>query len=138
MRRAREFGCSTVHVGIRMIYSGEMEYAKKEGVTDKIFECPVDASPEEIIEKISSENVYITLDVDGLDPKFMPGTGTPVQGGLDWYFTIDLLKKLFEKKNIVGADIVEVSPLQQNPLTERGAAQILYHMIGFKYNKVLK
>jgi len=138
MRRARDFGCSTVHIGIRMVYSGELEYAKKEKIIDKIFECPIKATPEEIIKAINSENVYLTLDVDGIDPSQMPGTGTPVQGGLDWYFTINLLKKIFEKKNVVGADIVEVSPLPKNPLTERGAAQILYHMVGFKYNKVLK
>lgn len=138
MRRAREFGCSTVQVGIRMIYSGELEYAKKEKILNKIFRCPVKAKYEEIIKAIDSKNVYITIDVDGIDPSQMPGTGTPVQGGLDWYYTIDLIKKIFEKKNVVGADIVEVSPLLNNPLTERGAAQLLYHMVGFKYKKVLK
>lgn len=138
MRRARDLGCSTVQVGIRTMYSGEMEYVKKEGIADKIFECPVKAKPEKIIEAIDSKNVYITIDVDGLDPSYMPGTGTPVQGGLDWYFTIDLLKKVFEEKNVVGADIVEVKPLPNNPLTELGAAQLLYHIIGFKYNKILK
>lgn len=138
MRRARDLGCSTVHVGIRTIYNGEMKYAKKEKILDKIFECPVKAKPEDIIKKISSENVYLTIDVDGLDPSQMPGTGTPVQGGLDWYFTIELLKKLFEKKNVVGADVVEVSPMPGSSLTEYGAAQLLYHMIGFKYKKVLR
>jgi len=138
MRRARDFGCSTVQVGVRMIHSGELEYAKKEKILDTIFECPVKAKPEDIIKKIKSNNVYITIDVDGLDPSQMPGTGTPVQGGLDWYFVIKLLEKIFEKKNVVGFDIVEVSPLPKNPLTERGAAQLLFHMIGFKYKKVLK
>ncbi len=138
MRRARDFGCSTVQVGIRMIHSGELEYAKKEKILDKIFQCPIKVKPEKIVQSIDSKNVYITIDADGLDPSQMPGTGTPVQGGLDWYFVIDLLKKVFEKKNVVGADIVEVSPLPNNPLTERGAAQLLYHIVGFKYSKVLR
>ncbi len=138
MRRARDLGCSTVQVGIRIMYSGELEYAKKEKILDRIFECPVKAKPKDIIKKIGSKNVYLTIDVDGIDPSQMPGTGTPVQGGLDWYFTIKLLEKLFEKKNVVGADIVEVSPLPKNPLTERGAAQLVYHIIGFKYKKILK
>jgi len=124
MRRARDFGCSTVHVGIRMAYSGEMEYVEKEKITDKIFECPIKAEPKEILKAIDSKNVYITIDADGLDPAYMPGTGTPVQGGLEWYYTLELLKKIFEEKNVVGADIVEVSPLPNNPLTERGAAQL--------------
>ena len=138
MRRARDLGCSTVQVGIRTIYSGELEYAKKEKILGTIFECPVKAKPEDIIKKISSKNVYLTIDVDGIDPSQMPGTGTPVQGGLDWYFVIKLLEKLFEKKNVVGADIVEVSPLPNNRLTELGAAQLLYHIVGFKYEKILK
>jgi len=137
MRRARDFGCSTVHVGIRAMYSGEVEYVKKEKISNKVFECPIKVKPEKIVKDIDSKNVYVTLDVDGLDPAFMPGTGTPVQGGLDWYFTIELLKAVFEKKNVVGADIVEVSPLPHSTLTETGAAQILYHMIGFKYKKIL-
>jgi len=131
MRRVREIGCSSVHVGIRSIYSKEMEYAKQEKI--KIFECPLEVDEKEIVNAISSKNVYITLDVDGIDPCHMPGTGTPVQGGLEWYFVIKLLKKIFKEKNVVGADIVEVSPLSENNITEIGAAQLLYHMIGFKY-----
>lgn len=138
MRRARDLGCSTVQVGIRTIYSKELEYAKKEKIMDKIFQCPVKTKPEGIIKKISSKNVYITIDVDGIDPSQMPGTGTPVQGGLDWYFVIELLKKAFEKKNVVGADIVEVSPIPNSQLTELGAAQLLYYIIGFKYKKFLR
>lgn len=138
MRRARDLGCSTVQVGIRTMYSGEIEYVKKENIMDKIFQCPIKAKPEEIIKKIVSKNVYITIDVDGIDPAYMPGTGTLLQGGLEWYFTIELIKKIFEKNNVVGADIVEVSPLPNNPLTEMGAAQLLYHMIGFKYKDYLK
>ena len=138
MRRARDIGCSTVQVGIRAVYSKEMEYIKKEKITNKIFECPIKVKPEEIIKAIDSKNVYLTIDVDGIDPSHMPGTGTPVQGGLDWYFTIELLKKVFENKNVVGADIVEVIPLPNNPLTELGAAQLLYHIVGFKYKKDLK
>lgn len=138
MRRARDLGCSTVQIGIRTMYSEEIGYVKKENIADKIFECPIKASPEEIVKAIDSKNVYITIDADGLDPSLMPGTGTPVQGGLDWYFTIKLLKKVFEEKNVVGADIVEVKPLPNNPLTELGAAQLLYHLVGFKYNKIFK
>lgn len=135
MRRARDFGCSTVQVGIRTMYSGELEYAKKEKILDKIFECPVKIKSGEIIKAIDSKNVYITIDIDGFDPAHMPGTGTPLQGGLEWYFVIELLKKIFEKKNVVGADIVEVSPLPNNKLTELGAAQLLYHLAGFKHNQ---
>lgn len=120
------------------MYSGEIEYIKKEKIQDKIFECPIKAKLGEIIKSIDSKNVYLTIDVDGLDTMHMPGTGTPMQGGLEWYFTIELVKKIFEEKNVIGADIVEVSPLPYNHLTEIGAAQLLTHMLGFKYKEVLK
>ena len=133
MRRARDFGCDSVQVGIREVYSKEMEYLEKEGIKDKVFFCPVKDDVDKILSKIDSKNVYITLDVDGLDPSIMPGTGTPVQGGLDWHFVLKLLKKIFESKNVVGADIVEVSPIEGSHLTEKSAAQLVYHIAGLKY-----
>jgi len=130
MRRIREFGLKTVQVGIRVFDSDETKYV--EDFKDTIFTCPIKVDIDEIIKKIKTDNVYITIDVDGIDPSFMPATGTPVQGGLDWYFTIELLKKIFEKKNVIGSDIVEVSQIKNNNLTERGAAQLVYHIMGFK------
>lgn len=133
MRRARDLGCSTVQVGLRVFSSQEIEYIKKHDLKNKIFECPVKASIDEIIQACESDNVYLTIDVDGFDPTHMPGTTNPVQGGLNWYFVFDLLKKLFEKKNVVGADVVEVVPMFPNKLTELGAAQLVYTIIGYKF-----
>jgi len=56
-----------------------------------------------------TENVYLTIDIDGLDPSIMPTTGTPEPGGLGWYETLTLIRKLAERKRIVGMDIVEYS-----------------------------
>ena len=63
----------------------------------------------------------------------MPGTGTPVQGGLEWYYGLRLLEAVIEKKQLVGADIVEVSPVKDDVLTEYGAEQIVYNMINTFY-----
>jgi agmatinase len=63
----------------------------------------------------------------------MPGTGTPVQGGLEWYYGLKLLEAVIENKKLVGADIVEVSPVADDVLTEYGAAQIIYNMINTFY-----
>ena len=57
-----------------------------------------------------NDNVYITIDVDGFDPAIMPATGTPEPGGLSWYEGLALLRKVIEKRNVVGWDIVELSP----------------------------
>ena len=61
----------------------------------------------------------------------MPATGTPVQGGLEWYYTLELLREVFKEKKVVGADIVEVAPRPGDVVTEYGAAQLCYTMIGF-------
>jgi agmatinase len=58
-----------------------------------------------------SETVYLTFDLDGLDPSIMPAVGTPEPGGLGWYDTLDFLDAVFAKKNVVGADVVELAPI---------------------------
>ena len=58
-----------------------------------------------------TDQVYITLDLDAFDPSIMPAVGTPEPGGMHWYETLDFLRLVFSKKNVVGFDIVELSPI---------------------------
>ncbi len=134
MKRALDMGFKIVPVGIRAYADFELKTAKENNLT--IFEWPCDENKDminKIINAIKTQNVYITIDVDGFDPSYMPATGTPVQGGLSWRFVFELLKEIFAKKNIVGADIVEVAPRQNEQLTEFGAAQLCYYMIALKF-----
>lgn len=136
MKRALDMGFGIVPVGIRAYADFEMETSKKHGV--KFFEWPRKENKKlirEILNSIRTNNVYITLDADGIDPAHMPATGTPVQGGLSWRFVFDLLKSVFEMKNVIGADIVEVAPKENDNLTEFGAAQLAYYMIALKFRK---
>src|SRR5690554_8117058 len=64
---------------------------------------------DKVIEALG-DNVFITFDLDALDPSILPSTGTPEPGGLLWYETLDFLKQVFEEKNVVGFDIVELCP----------------------------
>lgn len=132
MRRAFDLGFKCAHVGIRAYSREEMDFARENGL--KVFEWrrgPV-PNPEAIVESIATDLVYLTIDVDGIDPAHMPATGTPVQGGLEWYYTFDLLRSLFESKNIVGADVVEVAPRPFDVLTEYGAAQLCYTILALR------
>jgi len=136
MRRAHELGFNLVQVGIRTFSRYEYEYTEKNKETIKVFSWDKNAEIpkiDEIIKSIKTKKVYLSIDVDGIDPSFMPGTGTPVQGGLDWNYTLNLIEKLFEKKEIIGADIVEVSPMQDSVLTEYGAALLCYKIITNKF-----
>ena len=78
-----------------------------------------------------SSKVYITIDIDGFDPSVMPGTGTPQPGGFMWYEALKFFKKICEKKEIVGLDIMEVSPIKNSHITEFAAAKFIYRMMGY-------
>jgi agmatinase len=132
MWHAGELGFKCVHIGARAYSLEEMTYAREHG--HKVFEWGLGPipRPEEIVAAINTDTVYLTIDVDGIDPAYMPATGTPVQGGLEWYYTFDLLKRLFTHKKIIGADVVEVAPRPNDVLTEYGAAQICYTMLALR------
>ncbi|MFC7356494.1 agmatinase [Jejudonia soesokkakensis] len=79
------------------------------------------------------ENVFITFDLDALDPSIMPSTGTPEPGGLFWYETLDFLKQVFEEKNVVGFDIVELMPREEDKSSDFLAAKLYYKMLSYKF-----
>lgn len=141
LRRVNELGYPLVQVGIRTYYKGEYEYFSNPKNNVKTFEWGAGKkvpSVDEILKSIKTKNVYITIDVDGFDPAYMPGTGTPVQGGLEWWYGVELIEKVIKSKNLIGADIVEVAPQKESVLTEYGAAQLLYTMIAHKFRNLLK
>ncbi|SHG52714.1 agmatinase [Winogradskyella jejuensis] len=79
------------------------------------------------------DNVYITFDLDALDPSICPSTGTPEPGGLLWYETLEFLKKVFEEKNVVGFDIVELCPNDIDKSSDFVAAKLYYKMLSYKF-----
>lgn len=133
MRRVHELHFPTVHVGIRAYSAEEYAYAKEHRL--RVFEWGgrrrKTPAPTDILRALKYQQTYITVDVDGIDPAHMPATGTPVQGGLEWYYTFDLLRLVFQKKTVLGFDVVEVAPRPHDTLTEYGAAQLCYTMIAF-------
>ncbi|PTX62002.1 agmatinase [Kordia periserrulae] len=80
-----------------------------------------------------SDTVYITFDLDGLDSSIMPSTGTPEPGGLFWYETLEFLKRVFDEKNVVGFDIVELCPNPNDKSSDFLAAKLYYKMLSYKF-----
>ncbi|MDG5490274.1 agmatinase [Psychroserpens sp. SPM9] len=80
-----------------------------------------------------TDNVYITFDLDAFDPSIMPSTGTPEPGGLLWYETIEFLRQIFEEKNVVGFDIVELCPNPKEKSSDFLAAKLYYKMLTYKF-----
>lgn len=129
MSRIREC-CEFVSVGIRSFCDSENErQAIKEGRLIK----PVDyrKNPDSISKILSmlTANIYITFDLDGLDPSMMPAVGTPEPGGLYWDESIELLMAAGQKKKIVGADVVELAPIPGLIYPDFAAARLTYKII---------
>ena len=81
-------------------------------------------------------NVFITFDLDALDPSIMPSTGTPEPGGMLWYETLDFLRQVFKERNVVGFDIVELCPQPEEKSSDFLAAKLYYKMLSYKFEGV--
>lgn len=131
MARVKE-SCPIVQVGIR-----SMDISEKKSVeTDRIFFAKdIHNNSGWVAQVISrlSENVYITIDLDVFDPSVMPSTGTPEPGGLLWYDIIHLLKVVIKSRNVVGCDVVELCPQNDNPAPNFLAAKLIYKVLSYKF-----
>ncbi len=139
MRRIREHTKNIVSIGIRSVSQEEMDYIK--------LEKPIIYYDHEIqqyglpIEKILSElteDVFITFDLDAINPAELPSVGTPEPGGLSWYQVVELFKRVFSEKNVLGFDIVELKPDGTNLHSDFWAAKMIYKMIGLKLKSSLQ
>ena len=112
---------------IHVMFDKDWQRAKLDGASlRKLARSTIDELPDE---------VYVSFDIDGLDPTLCPNTGTPVPGGLGWSETMLWLEELARsKKKIVGLDLNEVSPGDTNPELDSWdaivGARLLYRMIG--------
>lgn len=125
-----------VQVGIRSMDAEEKQYLPHKRV---FFAHEIAKNGnwiKDVLDKVSG-NVYITIDLDAFDPSIAPSTGTPEPGGLQWYPTLKLLKKVFKKCNVVAFDIVELMDSPQAKPTAFLAAKLYYKMLAYyhKYNK---
>ena len=78
-----------------------------------------------------SDEVYLTIDTDGLDPSIAPAVGTPEPGGLSWNQLCTLIKKLASRKKIISFDIVELAPRKGDILTQYTMAKLCYKILGY-------
>lgn len=135
-RVVKDLRIPSVQVGIRSISSDEAR-SLKEGLPTKIFWARDIAGKtdwiDEAVESLT-ENVYLTIDIDGLDPSIVPTTGTPEPGGLSWYETLTLIRKLAEKKQVVGMDLVEYSYFENYDSPAFLCSKLVYKSLGYIFN----
>jgi agmatinase len=133
--RVSEFTTDIVQVGIRAQCKAEYDFIKEKGIkTFYAYEIRNGKYgydwDSKIIDSLK-ENVYITFDVDFLDPSIMPSTGTPEPQGFYWDETVKLFKKLSQKRKIVGFDVVELSPRKDFSFPDFLTAKLIYKMLNY-------
>ena len=122
-----------VQVGIRSMDTVELPFLNKENLFTSYRIRANQNWMEDVVNRLGS-NVYITIDLDAFDPSIMPSTGTPEPGGLQWNETLDLLKMVFKKCNVVGFDIVELAPLEGFSAPDFMAAKLYYKLLSYKFH----
>ena len=121
-----------VQVGIRSAEKEEMKYAQKDNVFFAQDMWGHKDWMQKSIDRLGMK-VYLTLDLDGLDPSILPATGTPEPGGIGWYDMLTYLKMLFDQREVVGFDIVELAPIPGEPSSEFLVAKLYYKMLTYKF-----
>lgn len=136
MKRVVDLGIPIAAVGLRAISPPERAlireleqpvlWGHELDEADARFDALLDALP---------ERIYLTFDVDYLDPSIMPGTGTPEPGGGLWYPTLRLLARAFAKKDVVAMDVVELAPRSGETVSEFLAAKLTYKCLGYWWRR---
>jgi agmatinase len=134
--RAAEITTKIAQVGIRAQCREEFELIKEKGIYTfyayNIKEKGLINIINDIIGTLD-KNVYITFDVDYFDPSIMPSTGTPEPGGFYWDETLCLLKEVIKHRNLVGFDVVELSPRKGFPFPDFLIAKLVYKILNYKF-----
>lgn len=132
MRRAvADLGLPLVQYGVRALCTEEAEFRREAGITHwdaaQLARAGLPARP---LPDDFPESVYVTFDVDGLDPAIMPATGTPVPGGLAWYDALRLVERSVSGRRVLGFDVVELAPIQGWHAADFTAARLVYDIMG--------
>lgn len=128
MRRvADDMQLPIVQVGIRSVAPEEGDYIREKGIrpffAHDIAESGSDAWMDEVVARLP-ETVYVSIDLDGLDPAAVPGTGTPEPGGLSYRQVAGLIRKVGENRRVIGADINELVKIEGSVVSEFTAARL--------------
>ncbi|WP_462325144.1 agmatinase [Desulfoplanes sp.] len=134
MARARELGIPAVQLGIRSLCREEAEYIRSQPPSGlmTIFAWDLD-TPYRTAQKINTflagRPVYVSFDIDGLDPSLVPGTGTPEPGGISFDWIWEFFAHLWPGSPLVGLDMCEVAPVPGSVVSESVAVKCIVRML---------
>jgi len=134
MRRIVDMGLPTVQIGIRSLSKEEADLIKERQLT--VFRArEIATAPswsERALAAIPTQKVFLTIDLDGIDPSLIPGVGTPEPGGLSWDAVITFLRCVFENHQVIGCDVMELAPIVDSVVSQFTAAKLVYKLIGYQ------
>jgi agmatinase len=132
-RVVKDLRIPSVQVGIRSISADEAR-SLAAGLPTKVFWAKDIVGRTDWIHsavEALTDNVYLTIDIDGLDPSLVPTTGTPEPGGLGWYETLALIRRVAERKHIVGMDLVEFSKTDNSEAPAFLCSKLIYKSLAY-------
>lgn len=121
-----------VQVGIRSMDISEKEHLQENHVF-YAHKMHVDKNWQKRALDLLNGPIYVSIDLDVFDPSIFPSTGTPEPGGLGWYETLDFLRKVFGSKKVVGFDMVELAPNQNEKSSDFLAAKLYYKLLSYRF-----
>lgn len=130
MRRCLDYA-PVVGLGIRSLCQAEVDFARGTDRVRLITAEEMHADPErryldQLRALINGRAVYLTIDVDGLDPSVISATGTPEPGGLSWYDCLALIKAICHSGKVIALDCVELAPTCGAHASAFAAAKLVY------------
>ena len=124
--------CPLVLAGVRSLCQEEQAYIRSHGVASFTWPPPSDeATHRQAIVDHLGPTVYVSVDLDVLDPSLMPSVGTPEPGGMSWYQLTSLLRAVAESRRVVGFDVCELSPNAGPPACAYTAAKLVYKLVAY-------
>ena len=125
-----------VQVGIRAQCIEESRLIKEKGINTffayQMYNGSMPGWQDRVVESLT-EDVYVSFDLDALDPAILPSTGTPEPNGMFWPETMSLLRKVGERRRIVGCDVVELAPPMGPKHSEITAAKLTYKLMNYAF-----
>jgi agmatinase len=135
MRRILDLGCRILQIGVRSTSREEYNLSQIHDRIACFYAHEMDGRWEELLERLAGiqGDVYLTLDVDGLDPSVIPSTGTPQPEGLSWRQAMQIIQAVCSnpKPHLVGADVVEYIASPHPPSCDITAAKLVYKILSF-------
>jgi agmatinase len=143
LRRIAELDCPIFHLGLRSLSKEEQKFLSDQpqihsySSQEILFHNGLDRFRDDL-SAMAGRNLYLSLDIDALDPSLVPGTGTPEPGGLAWHHLLEIFKMVVALGPVRGADICELLPLPGSRLSEFVVAKSMFKFLSYLFFQLRK